>query len=75
MSAPRENLALSSSYQKRGAIENRGGGQVESKQQPNEGLPQPKVTYDDDNFQISLDVSTYRLKGKTVIYRILIVNL
>jgi len=74
VSAPRENLALSSSYQKRGAIENRDRGQVESKQQPNEGLPQPKVTYDDDNFQISLDVSTYRpedldvkVEGSTII--------
>merc|ERR1712106_1256278 len=60
VSAPRENLAISS-HQKEGAIENKGG-QVfsqsdETKQ--SEGLPQPKVSYDDDKFQISLDVTCY----------------
>lgn len=61
VSAPRENLAISSSI-KKGAIENNSG-QVfsqsdETKQ--SEGLPQPKVSYDDDKFQISLDVTSYR---------------
>jgi len=61
VSAPRENLAISS-FQKKGAIENKSG-QVfsqsdETKQ--SEGLPQPKVSYDDDKFQISLDVTSYR---------------
>lgn len=62
VSAPRENLAISSSIQKKGEIENKSG-QVfsqsdETKQ--SEGLPQPKVSYDDDKFQISLDVTSYR---------------
>merc|ERR1712106_191929 len=60
VSAPREDLAILS-HQKKGAIENKGG-QVfsqsdETKQ--SEGLPQPKVSYDDDKFQISLDVTCY----------------
>merc|ERR1711892_1036123 len=60
VSAPRENLAISS-YQKKGAIENKGGqvfSQSEETKQ-SEGLPQPKVSYDDDKFQISLDVTCY----------------
>jgi len=57
VSAPRENLAISS-----GAIENKTG-QVFSQSEEakrSEGLPQPKVSYDDDKFQISLDVTSYR---------------
>merc|ERR1712179_523076 len=57
VSAPRENLALSS-----GAIENKTG-QVFSQSEEakrSEGLPQPKFSYDDDKFQISLDVTSYR---------------
>ena len=61
VSAPRENLSISS-YQKKGAIENKTGqvfSQSEETKQ-SEGLPQPKVSYDDDKFQISLDVKSYR---------------
>merc|ERR1711887_233964 len=57
VSAPRENLAISS-----GAIENKTG-QVFSQTEEakrSEGLPQPKVSYDDNKFQISLDVTSYR---------------
>ena len=57
VSAPRENLAISS-----GAIDNKTG-QVFSQSEEakrSEGLPQPKVSYDDDKFQISLDVTSYR---------------
>merc|ERR1711970_1426680 len=57
VSAPRENLAISS-----GAIKNKTG-QVFSQSDEakrSEGLPQPKVSYDDDKFQISLDVTSYR---------------
>merc|ERR1712179_746968 len=57
VSAPRENLAISS-----GAIENKTG-QVFSQSEEakrSEGLPQPKFSYDDDKFQISLDVTSYR---------------
>jgi len=60
VSAPRENLSISS-YQKKGAIENKTGqvfSQSEETKQ-SEGLPQPKVSYDDDKFQISLDVKSY----------------
>merc|ERR1711892_1605707 len=60
VSAPRENLSISS-YQKKGAIENKSGqvfSQSEETKQ-SEGLPQPKVSYDDDKFQISLDVTCY----------------
>ena len=61
VSAPRENLSISS-YQKKGAIENKSG-QVYSQSdetKQSEGLPQPSVSYDDDKFQISLDVKDYR---------------
>jgi len=57
VSAPRENLAISSA-----TIENKTG-QVFSQSEEakrSEGLPQPKVSYDDDKFQISLDVTSYR---------------
>merc|ERR1712168_1522383 len=57
VSAPRENLAITS-----GVIENKTG-QVFSQSEEakrSEGLPQPKVSYDDDKFQISLDVTSYR---------------
>merc|ERR1711942_310805 len=57
VSAPRENLAISSA-----TIENKAG-QVFSQSEEarrSEGLPQPKVSYDDDKFQISLDVTSYR---------------
>ena len=57
VSAPRENLAISS-----GGIDNKTG-QVFSQSEEakrSEGLPQPKVSYDDDKFQISLDVTSYR---------------
>jgi len=71
VSAPRENLAISS-YQKRGALENNHDQSDMSKQK--EGLPQPKVSYDDDKFQISLDVTSYRpedldvkVEGNTII--------
>lgn len=61
VSAPRENLAISS-FQQKGAIENKAG-QVFSQSDEakrSEGLPQPKVSYDDDKFQISLDVTSYK---------------
>ena len=61
VSAPRENISISS-YQKKGAIENKSG-QVYSQSdetKQSEGLPQPSVSYDDDKFQISLDVKDYR---------------
>jgi len=54
VSAPRENLPMAS-YQKKEAIENKGGQAYNQ----SEGLPQPKVSYDDDKFQISLDVKSY----------------
>merc|ERR1711892_1176742 len=60
VSAPRENLAISS-HQKKGAIENKSG-QVYSQSdetKQSEGLPQPSVSYDDDKFKISLDVKDY----------------
>eukprot|EP00092_Neocalanus_flemingeri_P007651 GFUD01008261.1.p1 GENE.GFUD01008261.1~~GFUD01008261.1.p1 ORF type:complete len:518 (-),score=130.90 GFUD01008261.1:252-1805(-) len=57
VSAPRENLPISS-YQKKGEIENKSG-QVFSQSEESEGLPQPKVSYDDTQFQISLDVKSY----------------
>eukprot|EP00092_Neocalanus_flemingeri_P002650 GFUD01002838.1.p1 GENE.GFUD01002838.1~~GFUD01002838.1.p1 ORF type:complete len:464 (+),score=130.83 GFUD01002838.1:288-1679(+) len=57
VSAPRENLPISS-YQKKGEIENKSG-QVFSQSEESEGLPQPKVSYDDTKFQISLDVKSY----------------
>eukprot|EP00092_Neocalanus_flemingeri_P085137 GFUD01107087.1.p1 GENE.GFUD01107087.1~~GFUD01107087.1.p1 ORF type:complete len:431 (+),score=128.22 GFUD01107087.1:226-1518(+) len=57
VSAPRENLPTTS-YQKKGEIENKSG-QVFSQSEESEGLPQPKVSYDDTQFQISLDVKSY----------------
>eukprot|EP00092_Neocalanus_flemingeri_P004800 GFUD01005168.1.p1 GENE.GFUD01005168.1~~GFUD01005168.1.p1 ORF type:complete len:521 (-),score=138.30 GFUD01005168.1:487-2049(-) len=60
VSAPRENLPISN-YQQKGEIENKNG-QVYSQSdetKQSEGLPQPKVSYDDDKFQISLDVKSY----------------
>merc|ERR1711892_65464 len=75
VSAPRENLVISS-HQKKGAIENKGGqvfSQSEETKQ-SEGLPQPKVVYDDDKFQISLDVTSYspedldvKMEGNSII--------
>ena len=64
VTAPRENT--------RPAVESRtvkalnssssgnGGGNVYGQSREEEGLPHPKVKYDDDRFQISLDCQQYR---------------
>ena len=61
VTAPRESIALSA-YKKKGALENNSGqvfAQSEETKQ-SDGLPHPKVSYDDDKFQISLDAKEYK---------------
>eukprot|EP00092_Neocalanus_flemingeri_P097854 GFUD01124766.1.p1 GENE.GFUD01124766.1~~GFUD01124766.1.p1 ORF type:complete len:466 (-),score=135.54 GFUD01124766.1:124-1521(-) len=75
VTAPRESIAISS-YKKKGALENVPG-QVYSQSEEtkqSDGLPHPKVSYDDDKFQISLDAKDYKpedldvkVEGNTII--------
>lgn len=75
VTAPRESVAISA-YKKKGAIEN-APGQVYSQSEEtkqSDGLPHPKVSYDDDKFQISLDAKDYKpedldvkVEGNTII--------
>ena len=61
VTAPRESVAISA-YKKKEAIEN-AQGQVFSQSEEtkqSDGLPHPKVSYDDDKFQISLDAKDYK---------------
>lgn len=79
VSAPRENLAISGFKKTRGALEETdfNSGQVFSQSKETkdaEGLPHPKVKYDDDKFQISLDAQDYKpeeldvkVEGNTII--------
>jgi len=75
VTAPRDNAAIAP-YKKKGALEN-AGGQVFSQSEEtkqSDGLPHPKVSYDDDKFQISLDAKDYKpedldvkVEGNTII--------
>jgi len=75
VTAPRESIAISA-YKKKGALENVPGqvyNQSEETKQ-SDGLPHPKVSYDDDKFQISLDAKDYKpedldvkVEGNTII--------
>eukprot|EP00092_Neocalanus_flemingeri_P064371 GFUD01078117.1.p1 GENE.GFUD01078117.1~~GFUD01078117.1.p1 ORF type:complete len:466 (-),score=143.71 GFUD01078117.1:92-1489(-) len=75
VTAPRESIAISS-FKKKGALENVPG-QVYSQSEEtkqSDGLPHPKVSYDDDKFQISLDAKDYKpedldvkVEGNTII--------
>jgi len=78
VTAPRDsNPSISAFKKKPGAIEQSGGGQVFSQSQEtkdSDGLPHPKVSYDDDKFQISLDAKNYnpdeldvKVEGNTII--------
>ena len=61
VTAPRDGAAIAA-YKKKGALENAGGqvfNQSEETKQ-SDGLPHPKVSYDDDKFQISLDAKDYK---------------
>jgi len=76
ITAPRDNLAISNSMNKR-SIENGNGQELGLSQETKEntdGLPQPKVSYDDDQFQIALNTRNYRpedldvkVEGNTII--------
>ena len=63
VTAPRESLAAVSSGVKRAAVSGPVSGAVysqsEETRQP-DGLPHPRVSYDDDKFQISLDAKEYK---------------
>jgi len=75
VTAPRESIALSA-YKKKGALENNSGQVFAQSEETkrSDGLPHPKVSYDDDKFQISLDAKEYkpedldvRVEGNTII--------
>jgi len=75
VTAPRENLSITSGV-KKGAITSSGTGSVNSQSEETraDGLPHPRVSYDDDKFQISLDAKDYkpedldvRVEGNTII--------
>ena len=61
VTAPRENLSITSGV-KKGAITSSGTGSVNSQSEETraDGLPHPRVSYDDDKFQISLDAKDYK---------------
>ena len=61
VTAPRENLSITSGVTK-GAITSSGTGSVNSQSEETraDGLPHPRVSYDDDKFQISLDAKDYK---------------
>ena len=61
VTAPRENLSITSGV-KKGAITSSGTGSVNSQSDETraDGLPPPRVSYDDDKFQISLDAKDYK---------------
>jgi len=75
VTAPRESLSITSGV-KKGAITSSGTGSVNSQSEETraDGLPHPRVSYDDDKFQISLDAKDYkpedldvRVEGNTII--------
>ena len=61
VTAPRESLSITSGV-KKGAITSSGTGSVNSQSDETraDGLPHPRVSYDDDKFQISLDAKDYK---------------
>ena len=61
VTAPRESLSITSGV-KKGAITSSGTGSVNSQSEETraDGLPHPRVSYDDDKFQISLDAKDYK---------------
>ena len=61
VTAPRENLSITSGV-KKGAITSSGTGSVNSQSEETrvDRLPHPRVSYDDDKFQISLDAKDYK---------------
>jgi len=72
VTAPRENLAITSGVKKSNASGGVYNQSEETKQA--EGLPHPRVSYDDDKFQISLDAKEYkpqdldvRVEGNTIV--------
>jgi len=76
VTAPRESMAITGS--KRNQLENNTGGQVYTQspetRQESDGLPHPKVSYDDDKFEIALDAKEYspedmdvKVEGNTII--------
>jgi len=79
VTAPRDQQPAISAFKKKpGAIEQQGSGQVFSQspetKDSSDGLPHPKVSYDDDKFQISLDAKNYnpeeldvKVEGNTII--------
>jgi len=76
VTAPRERASVTSSLNKK-PIENNSGqvfSQSSETKQESDGLPHPKVSYDDDQFQIALNTSDYRpedldvkVEGNTII--------
>jgi len=76
VTAPRESLSITSGVKKGAAITSSGTGSVNSQSEETraDGLPHPRVSYDDDKFQISLDAKDYkpedldvRVEGNTII--------
>jgi len=72
VTAPRENLAITNIKKSSNATGSVYNQSEETKQ--NDGLPHPRVSYDDDKFQISLDAAEYkpedldvRVEGNTII--------
>merc|ERR1712051_1012787 len=75
VTAPRESLSITSGV-KKSAITSSGTGSVNSQSDETraDGLPHPRVSYDDDKFQISLDAKDYKpedldvkVEGNTII--------
>ena len=62
VTAPRESLSITSGVKKGAAITSSGTGSVNSQSEETraDGLPHPRVSYDDDKFQISLDAKDYK---------------
>ena len=58
VTAPRENLAITNIKKSSNATGSVYNQSEETKQ--NDGLPHPRVSYDDDKFQISLDAAEYK---------------
>jgi len=63
VTAPREPMAITNTGSKRNQLENNTSGQVYTQspetRQESDGLPHPKVSYDDDKFEIALDAKDY----------------
>jgi len=77
VTAPRDQTPAISAFKKKPAAVEQQGGQVYAQSQDTkdpDGLPHPKVSYDDDKFQISLDAKNYnpeeldvKVEGNTIV--------